>query len=253
MCIKRLVNEYVGPIERAAIDFPFCENGNPKPAVLVGENGTGKSVLVSNIVDSLYEIAGTAFHDARKAADGEGYQYYKAILPTEIHLGQEYMFSYITYETPEFPEDVLEYVFKSGTLPSEDFKAKSGIGDKNTVAWKDSENYKRAFVNKEHVETILSKDILCYFGPNRYEKPFWMGDKYFDLYEFEHPSVRKKWAGIMDNPIEVMNVTSATLQWLLDVIVDSRCDIKKTDATSYEIAHISTSNLDLYGMLINIL
>jgi len=84
MYIKKLIDENVGPIENAAITFPFVEAGTPKPVVIVGENGTGKSMLISNIVDSLYEIAGTAFDDARKPADGEGYQYYKAISSTEI-------------------------------------------------------------------------------------------------------------------------------------------------------------------------
>ena len=64
MYLKRIHNVNVGPIEDVEINFPFDEKNNPKPVVIVGENGTGKSVLLSNIVDSFYEFAGKAFSDA---------------------------------------------------------------------------------------------------------------------------------------------------------------------------------------------
>ena len=65
MYLKRIHSVNVGPIEDAEINFSFVD-GKPKPVVIVGENGTGKSVLLSNIVDSFYEIASQKFSDARK-------------------------------------------------------------------------------------------------------------------------------------------------------------------------------------------
>ena len=57
MYIDKIFDENIGPIEKLNIEFPFGENGFPKPIVFVGENGSGKSTLLSNIVDSLYSIA----------------------------------------------------------------------------------------------------------------------------------------------------------------------------------------------------
>ena len=57
MYIKKLIYENVGPIEQVAITPSFTPEGNPKPIILVGENGTGKSTILSNIVDSFYEMA----------------------------------------------------------------------------------------------------------------------------------------------------------------------------------------------------
>lgn len=66
MYLKRIHSVNVGSIEDAEIIFPFNEENNPKPVIIVGENGTGKSILLSNIVDSFYEFAGKAFSDAVK-------------------------------------------------------------------------------------------------------------------------------------------------------------------------------------------
>lgn len=52
MYIEKLAYKNVGPLQDVRIDFSFNNNGAPKPIILVGENGTGKSTILSNIVDS---------------------------------------------------------------------------------------------------------------------------------------------------------------------------------------------------------
>lgn len=81
MYIKQLSAVHMGPISEVSIIFPFLESGNPKPLIIVGENGTGKTTLLSNVVDSLYELAGKAFHDVTESDGGSGHQYFKAISP----------------------------------------------------------------------------------------------------------------------------------------------------------------------------
>ena len=80
MYINRIIEENIGPIENVQIVMPFNEKC-PKPIIIVGENGTGKSTIISNIVDSFYEIAGKAYLDARKQGKTVGYEYYKSITP----------------------------------------------------------------------------------------------------------------------------------------------------------------------------
>lgn len=54
MYAKRIQIENYGPIDRLEIVFPF--NGdNPKPVLLVGQNGSGKSILLSHIVNGLMD------------------------------------------------------------------------------------------------------------------------------------------------------------------------------------------------------
>lgn len=221
MYIASIFDENIGPIEKIRIDFPFADNGNPKPIVFVGENGSGKSTLLSTIVDALYTIAAQQFDNAMQASGvGGGQQYYKAINQAEIQIGKQYLYSYIVFKN--YPP--IQYVFKTGELPVSDFKSKVPNGHAISFDWPVKGGFKDAHLNGMDVDKIFQKDVACYFGPDRYEKPMWMGEKYFD--GNLHPSVQPQIAGVLKNPISVKNVTEPNLQWLMDVIVDSRSDVE---------------------------
>jgi len=55
MYVEKLHYINVGPIKK--LDINFMQNGEtiPKPIVIVGKNGSGKSILLSHIVDACYE------------------------------------------------------------------------------------------------------------------------------------------------------------------------------------------------------
>ena len=57
MYINSLYYENIGPISKLDIEFRKNKNGIPVPLVIVGKNGSGKSILLSNIVDAFYELA----------------------------------------------------------------------------------------------------------------------------------------------------------------------------------------------------
>ena len=126
-----MVYEHVGPIKSVQINMPLNENNTPKPVIIVGENGSGKSTVLSNIVDAFYEIAGTAYENARQHADGSGHQYYKAIAPIEIMTGQTYMFSYITFKDNK----EYSYISKCGNLSVADVKRKLDIEQTKENQW----------------------------------------------------------------------------------------------------------------------
>lgn len=245
MYLKRIHNVNVGPIKDAEIIFPFDEENNPKPVIIVGENGTGKSVLLSNIVDSFYEFASKAFSDAvKRDASGLGSQYYKIVTGQEIHHGKDFMYSWIEYEDKDSSDKKATYLFKDGEFNLEDFCERENITDKKHFGDKEP---KKISIDKKQAEEIFGENVLCYFPPNRYEKPNWMGKGYYDISESEHPSVREKISGRLDKPILVENVTPRTLQWLLDVIADSRADIEQK-GDSLEIVHDSVNNLLALGV-----
>ena len=233
MYIKKMVYEHVGPIKNIQIDMPLNENHTPKPVIIVGENGSGKSTVLSNIVDAFYEIAGKAFENARQHDDGSGHQYYKAIAPIEIMTGQNHMFSYLTFQH----DKEYSYVSKCGNISIANLKKKLDIEQTKEPQWTESVNFKNISFDKADVERIWNSNVICFFGPDRYEKPVWMGERYYVSNGFEHPSVRVSWNGRLDAPIWIKDVVEANTQWLLDVIVDSRPDV------SGNVGHLSLSNI----------
>lgn len=119
MYLKQISDINIGPLNDVSITFPFEESGNPKPVIIVGENGTGKTTFLSNVVDSLYELAEKAFNDVTQSDGGTGHQYFKAISPSEIQIGKEYMCSIIEYTCPQNPTYSIGYVMKCGSVSAD--------------------------------------------------------------------------------------------------------------------------------------
>lgn len=235
MYLKRIISENVGPIEKVDIKPSFNDDGSPKPLILVGENGSGKSTLLSNIVDSFYEIASKAFSNVVES-DGLSHNLYKTISSSEIKIGKSFLVSYLEYDIPN-----SQYVFKSGKLNLNDLtkilKSNQGI----SFPWNENDNLKNVNVSKEDAEKAFGKEIVCYFGPNRYEKPVWMGKSYFKEDDY-HFYIKENWNGELKNPITIKNVTNDSLQWLLDIIADSRADLELVDG-KLNIMHQSVPNI----------
>ena len=76
MYLNSLYYQNVGPISNLKFDFKRNSTGVPCPLVIVGQNGSGKSILLSNIVDAFYEFAGIVYNNATEP-DLKGYQYVK--------------------------------------------------------------------------------------------------------------------------------------------------------------------------------
>lgn len=56
MYIKKFKFENYGPIKNFEFLPIFKENGDPKPLVIIGKNGSGKTLMLSSILDSLIEL-----------------------------------------------------------------------------------------------------------------------------------------------------------------------------------------------------
>lgn len=245
MYVKRICDKNVGPIEQTIINFPFTSEGNPKPTIIVGENGTGKSILLSNLVDALYEMAAKAFSNVEVPVGNNmgSYQYYKPIQPIEIHTGKKYLYSYIEFDDNFTPNNLIQYIFKSGSIDYNTIKNEINTSNINGFSWKDSGNQKHITASKEQTDKIFSHDVLCFFSPDRYEKPIWLGKDYYNsLSQVEHPTIQKNLSGYLNNPISVKNMTNFDLQWLLDLIVDSRCDVDFISERNNNAAKVSIGN-----------
>ena len=220
MILKKAYFKNVGPIDEITLNFVSDNEKDQKPFILVGSNGTGKSTVLSTIVDSFYELSSKSFSNAEYRSEDNNLQFFRVISPSEIHAGREYMISYLEYATP----DMVSYYNKAtGDIPIDKIKKETGI--LGFPEWEDGNKKAVSLTNKKKIEELWQSNVICYFGPNRYEKPLWMGNKYYSSEDYLHPSVQIKWTGDLDNPITVRDVTHVNLQWILDVIADSRADI----------------------------
>ena len=243
MYINSLHYKNIGPIGDLHIQFRKNEKAVPVPLIVVGKNGSGKSILLSNIVDAFFEIANKAYDNATETSDN-GHQFYKIISPDQIQIGKAYLIANIYMQQAD---KKFEYLFKSGSLSFDEYvQSYEGAVD-SKLNWKDETNYKDINIDEKDITDIFEKDIVCFFGPNRYIKPSWMGDKYYHSESVNAYSIRSRYARELNNPIAATNLSELTLQWLFDIITDSRADLKK-NAKGYTIVSPSTSDIDLLSI-----
>lgn len=140
MYIQRIIDKNIGPLADVDICMPFDKNRNPKPIILVGENGSGKSTFLSNIVDSFYELARQYFRDAINPDElGNRDGYYKIISPLEIRFNQQFLFSIVYFE------EGITYLYKTGEIDFSRFKELSNIKDDANIIknkWSSDDNIK---------------------------------------------------------------------------------------------------------------
>lgn len=81
------------------------------------------------------------------------------------------------------------------------------------------------------VKKILMSQVIAYFPPNRYEKPGWLHNSYYErmssdyVSEDVHLSISEIFRDEYKNPITVNCGENDLLHWILDVIVDSRLEV----------------------------
>ena len=66
MYIKNLKFRNYGPISNVDISPKFNENGYPQPIVFIGKNGSGKTLLLGNILDALIELKRQKYNDLKE-------------------------------------------------------------------------------------------------------------------------------------------------------------------------------------------
>jgi len=88
--LKKLLLLNSGPISDVEIDAEFDSGGNPKPIILLGKNGNGKTNLLSTVTDAMIEFAAKAYDDISPSQPSGGRYYYRALNGTLRKVGAPY-------------------------------------------------------------------------------------------------------------------------------------------------------------------
>ena len=223
MYLKKIACENMGPILCVDIEPGFDVNGNPKPLVLVGKNGTGKSILISNIVDSFFEFGDQAYSDLTHKVN-MGHSYFKMSSGSQIQIGQKNMACFLKYSAGAEEKENAEYLYHEGTFDFTSFKSKFSGFFVPTLYSKDEE--KNITNNKKLFEYEFGNNVFAYFPPERFAVPYWMGAAYSTSHDYGDISFCEKFRNILSKPIIVDNATQENAKWLIDVIVDSKATIE---------------------------
>ena len=218
MYIKRIQIINYGPIDQLDITFPF-EGDTPKPVILVGENGSGKSILLSHIVNGLVSAKDIVYPETPEV---DVNKVYKLRSSSYIKSGSEFYFARVDFENDLFMGEI-----RSKLAKERDSNPPVGLSGKNVQdAWREmqlkTQDHLTSNISLESetkIKEIFSKNCILYFPPNRFEEPAWLNEEnlraraeYMDL---------KHTTGYTNRRIISYSPLHDNQHWLFEVIYDS--------------------------------
>ena len=227
MYAKRVQIHNYGPINRLDISFPF-DSDQPKPVLLVGENGSGKSIFLSHVVNGLVSAKGVAY---AYSPEVETNRVYKLRSNSYIKSGSEYYFGRVEFEDGIYLGEMRTLRNRGGYE-----KTPRGIEESEALdAWEqmdpNSNDHPLTSIvepnNEDKIKEIFANNCVLYFPPNRFEEPAWLNE--------ENLKAKAKFMGVRylsgqtDRRIISYSPLHDNQDWLFDVIYDMNSLEIRTD------------------------
>ena len=176
MYAKRIQLVNYGPIEKLDIEFPF-DSETPKPVVLVGQNGAGKSILLSHIVNGLIAAKGIAYPETPEVETGK---VYKLRDNSYIQAGSNYYFARVEFDDAFFVSEIRSMFNKqeySEVPPGISGTDAEGLWGK--VKPEDNDCYDSNFSIRSvsKITDLFARNCVLYFPFNRFEEPAWLNEE----------------------------------------------------------------------------
>lgn len=216
MYIKNISIKNIGPISELSVEMPFDKDGNPKPIIFVGENGSGKTILQSQVVDSFYEIGSNLFEDVGKQK-GFSRNYYKLSGGINLQVGKEQGFSALVFSHNN--GEAIEYLDKVGNVKKEDI---TGLLP-NFLLSSDGKNGNQKTItnindqNKETLQKEWLEGAYFYQPAYRYEEPFWKNDPFLDNQKFTE---KRNFSNNLGKEFEIISSSKNNKAYLMDLVLD---------------------------------
>ena len=175
MYTKRVQIINYGPIAELDIELPF-DVDVPKPIVLVGANGSGKSILLSHIVNGLISAQSRVYTETPEVETGK---VFKIRSGSYIRSGSQYSFGRVDFEDGLSVSEVVlarqkkEYETMPTELGRQDAKA---VWDQMQA---ESYNHFTSSISNKgqhELSDIFFRNCVLYFPPNRFEEPAWLNE-----------------------------------------------------------------------------
>lgn len=211
MYLKKAIFLNCGPIADLELTPEF--NGDlPKPVILVGTNGSGKTNALSIIADALQEIAAKHYQDVLPT-QGTGHSYYRLLGGATQRLNTDFSLSAL-----KFDENGSEILFLSSNgSPSPGIKEQK-LGEFNVNTWPLASGTKNVEGSTERIPNIFRIGSYAFFPANRFELPNWLNIP--DAQAEPGVSFNDTVTSFLKKPIVVQSSMSETKEWLANIMFD---------------------------------
>lgn len=237
MYIKRIHLTNYGPIDRLDIASPF-DGDKPKPMLLVGENGSGKSIVLSHIVNALLFSQQVAYPQTPEVQKDK---VYKLRTPSYVTSGRALSFSRVEFENDICVEELqLARTRKTydAVPPEIDELGARKLWKRLTPS--ESSAFLPRF-DEAQIRDLFSKNCVLYLPANRFEDPAWMNVQNLKA-TAQHMSLTHL-QGHTDRAILSYSPLRDNENWLFDVVYDFSVFEQRTQRVNIPVESSGKSKL----------
>lgn len=220
MYLRECLIENVGPITTLDVSLNLSPEGNPKPLILVGKNGTGKTIFLAYVLDALAELAKKKFSDIAIGQQLGHSLFFKVTSGGDIRSLSGSSLCLLEFSDGDNKFSYGEIV---GQLDPQSYATKLRGRFEPLQSWQENEPpHKGATGDKKQIEMFFQNGAVCFFPSSRHERPHWLN---FSVVE-DQPLFgnNQRLSGVLGKPLIVERAAEDNQQWLMDVLLDSLVD-----------------------------
>lgn len=233
MYLSSVIIKNYGPIKEMTFETRSVLENKTNPIVLIGQNGSGKTLFLSNILHALIEIKRKKYNTLLEVSDNN---YYRVGSLNYVNSSAATAYNRIEFtDNASFTEAMTkDYTSFKTTYSEEDYPGIS-IDDPKL---KESGFFESVITPKENV---FEKEVFLFFPVERYYTPTWINKNNEKLI---YASKEHKFVGDSSTNIVKYNVLTSIEEWLMDVIIDRELyeGHIHNDSNGYKIVYAGRNN-----------
>ncbi len=209
MYISKMTFKNYGPLKEVMVKTKGVDNGKPSPIVLFGQNGSGKTLLLSNVLHSLIEIKRKKYNNLQEVFENNFYR-----IGSINYVNTD---AVTAYNRIDFTEGAsfTEVISKSYNEFEQAYSPDDYLG----VNIRDKQLKETGFFSSVVApsQNPFDREVFLFFPVERYYIPTWINknNKNLTYVLNEQPFIGSSSVNMVK-----YNVLSSIEEWLLDVIID---------------------------------
>ena len=216
MYLKHLMIYNSGPTQELDLQPQFTADGLPKPLILVGLNGAGKTNVLSTIADAILELQVAAgFGDILPNNKAGQRLFYRLLGGATTSLNRPFEVSVATFK---HAESLFSFRAQSGPVPEAVVNKLKAIAAFDV--W-NAEPAKQVIGDGAQLINIFVSESYSFFPVNRNEDAWWQSLR---IEQSEDMHFAHRLSKELNKPVVLQTSFALLKPWIADVILDQAVD-----------------------------